>query len=224
MMQLVSMRIRKIYTYMTVLTCCGIWFVPSAQVMLGADNDASISEQAVEKSVEAKKPQAVPGKSVPVLLPKKKDHLSMMRDDAWLKDPFKNIQTDVKSVIKDFDQGQTRQPVKTTQPRIISRLDTLITMLEKSCKSGSGAAGQNPTRPANSSTLAKGPGGQGKLKAPDKKGRNWADLTPKQREKILQSRTEGFPPGYEDILADYFRRLARNQAVDKNKTTPDKQK
>ncbi|MCA9016139.1 MAG: hypothetical protein KDA77_12475, partial [Planctomycetaceae bacterium] len=161
---------------------------------------------AKEPAIEAVKPQAAP-----ITLPEKKDHLSMVRDEAWLKDPFKNIQTDVKSVITDFDKGQTKQPVKTTQPRIITRLDTLIEMLEKSCKSGGGAAGANPTRAADRSTLGKGPGGEGKLRAPDKKGRNWADLTPKQREKILQSRTEGFPPGYEDILADYFRRLARNQ-------------
>jgi len=190
-----------------------------AQRVRGADNT---STPIVDKSVEAVKPAALPGNALPVQLPKKKDHLSMVRDDAWLKDPFKNIQTDVKSVIHDFDKGQTKQPVKTTQPRIITRLDTLIEMLEKSCKGGGGAAGPNPTRAANSSTLAGGPGGQGKLKAPDKKGRNWADLTPKQREKILQSRTEGFPPGYEDILADYFRRLARNQAIEKNKTTPEK--
>jgi len=170
-----------------------------------------------ESAVEAAKPAPKAKKSLPVTLPEKKDVMSLIRDDAWLKDPFKNIQTDVKSVIDDFDQGKTQQPVKTTQPRIISRLDTLIEMLEKSCKKG-GGAGANPTRPANSSTLAGGPGGQGKMKAADKKGRNWADLTPKQREKILQSRTEGFPPGYEDILADYFRRLARNQGVKKSET------
>ena len=223
-MLVVSLKIRKIYACLIMVTCCGAGFVKSEQSLLGADNSAVQSEQDDKNAVEAKKPQSVTGKTVPIPVPKKKDHLSMVRDDAWLKDPFKNIQTDVKSVIKDFDKGQTKQPVKTTQPRIITRLDTLITMLEKSCKGGGGAAGSTPTRPANSSTLAKGPGGQGKLKAPDKKGRNWADLTPKQREKILQSRTEGFPPGYEDILADYFRRLARNQAVDKNKSIPDKQK
>lgn len=215
-----SFKIPVIWRCLALIACCEIF----SGILLQAVN-ASEKESAApanQTAVEAVKPQAVPG--TPITLPEKKDHLSMVRDEAWLKDPFKNIQTDVKSVIHDFDEGQTKQPVKTTQPRIITRLDTLIEMLEKSCKGGSGGAGPNPTRPANSSTLAGGPGGQGELKAADKKGRNWADLTPKQREKILQSRTEGFPPGYEDILADYFRRLARNQAVEKNSTTPEKQK
>ncbi|QDT79431.1 hypothetical protein Mal35_28890 [Gimesia maris] len=180
-------------------------------------------QSAFADAVEAAKPGAKQVKAPLIIPPVPKDNLSQLKDDAWLKDPFKNIQTDVKSVITDFDKGQTTQPAKTTQPRIISRLDTLVEMLEKSCKKGGGAAGANPSRPANSSTLGKGPGGEGELKAPDKKGRNWADLTPKQREKILQSRTEGFPPGYEDILADYFRRLARNQAVDKTQPTSEKQ-
>ncbi|QDV16289.1 hypothetical protein Pan153_09160 [Gimesia panareensis] len=201
---------------LSVITCCVTIWIETVQAF---DADRATEP---EKAVEAAKPTSIPGKDLPLLLPEKKDVMSLVRDDAWLKDPFKNIQTDVKSVIDDFDHGQTKKPAKTTQPRIITRLDTLIEMLEKSCKKGGGAAGANPSRPANSSTLGKGPGGQGDLRAPDKKGRNWADLTPKQREKILQSRTEGFPPGYEDILADYFRRLARNQ--DLKKTEPSDKK
>ncbi|QDT26685.1 hypothetical protein [Gimesia panareensis] len=201
---------------LSVAACCVTAWIGTVQAF-GADRDAE-----PEKTIEAAKPTSTPGKDLPLLLPEKKDVMPLIRDDAWLKDPFKNIQTDVKSVIDDFDHGQTKKPAKTTQPRIITRLDTLIEMLEKSCKKGGGSAGPNPTRPANSSTLGKGPGGQGDLRAPDKKGRNWADLTPKQREKILQSRTEGFPPGYEDILADYFRRLARNQ--DLKKTEPSDKK
>ncbi|QDU11220.1 hypothetical protein [Gimesia aquarii] len=206
------------FTCLTFSILCFLNFVFINQSAFGEEKDSKPATGAIE----AAKPKVASGKGLPVQLPPKQDLLSLVRDDAWLKDPFKNIQTDVKSVINDFDKGQTKQPVKTTQPRIITRLDTLIEMLEKSCKGG-GGAGSNPTRPANSSTLAGGPGGQGKLKAPDKKGRNWADLTPKQREKILQSRTEGFPPGYEDILTDYFRRLARNQAVEKNKTSSERQ-
>ncbi|QDT89040.1 hypothetical protein [Gimesia algae] len=201
------------------LNCCLTLTICAPLLMTGSLQSAHGEADAVE----AAKPEAKQVKAPLIIPPESKDNYSLVKDEAWLKDPFKNIQTDVKSVITDFDHGKTTQPAKTTQPRIISRLDTLVEMLEKSCKKGGGGAGANPTRPANSSTLGKGPGGEGELKAPDKKGRNWADLTPKQREKILQSRTEGFPPGYEDILADYFRRLARNQAVDKSKTTTEKQ-
>ena len=52
---------------------------------------------------------------------------------------------------------------------------------------------------------------EGELRAADKSGRDWAKLTPKERERILQSRDEGFPPGYEDVLADYFRRISRGE-------------
>lgn len=220
-MKRVFFKIPTLLGCLALIACGEILSSVLIQHVNGAENS---SPPANEPAIEAAKPQAKPGQAAPIVLPEKKDHLSMVRDEAWLKDPFKNIQTDVKSVITDFDKGQTKQPVKTTQPRIISRLDLLVEMLEKQCKSGGGGAGANPTRAANQSTLGKGPGGQGKLRAPDKKGRNWADLTPKQREKILQSRTEGFPPGYEDILADYFRRLARNQGVEKNQATPEKQK
>ncbi|QDT42814.1 hypothetical protein Pan241w_29030 [Gimesia alba] len=221
-MKRLSFKIPTLLGCLALIACVEILSGVLIQHVNGAEKN---SAPAQEKSIEAVKPKTVPGKAAPIRVPEKKDHLSMVRDEAWLKDPFKNIQTDVKSVITDFDKGQTKQPVKTTQPRIISRLDLLVEMLEKQCKSGGGgAAGANPTRAANQSTLGKGPGGQGKLRAPDKKGRNWADLTPKQREKILQSRTEGFPPGYEDILADYFRRLARNQGVEKKQATSEKQK
>lgn len=215
-MRRMQIRLKHSHVYLAVTVCCVTLWLETAQA---ADIDRP---ERTDKAVEAAKPVPVPGKISPGALPGQQDVMSLMRDDAWLKDPFKNIQTDVKSVINDFDQGQTKKPARTTQPRIISRLDTLIEMLEKSCKKGGGDAGANPSRPANASTLGKGPGGQGDLRAPDKKGRNWADLTPKQREKILQSRTEGFPPGYEDILADYFRRLARNKDLKKNETT-DKQ-
>jgi hypothetical protein len=61
--------------------------------------------------------------------------------------------------------------------------------------------------------LAGGPGGVGDLNAPRSSRRKWAELTPKERERILQSRTEGFPAGYEEILGEYYRRLATEDSV-----------
>ena len=74
---------------------------------------------------------------------------------------------------------------------------------------GGTGGGPGGVKPAEKSTLAKGPGGMGELKTPKKTGKGYDDLTPKEREKILQSKTEGFPPGFEDVLADYYRRLAK---------------
>jgi hypothetical protein len=126
----------------------------------------------------------------------------------WLKDPFLVLDMEMEAVVTDFGEGKPKPPAIATQPRIVSRFDTLIEMLEKKC-SGSGPGGRNPLKPAEASTLSKGPGGMGELAAPKKNGKGYEDLTPKEREKILQSKTEGFPPGFEDVLADYFRRLSK---------------
>src|SRR5690606_3783624 len=108
---------------------------------------------------------------------------------------------------EDFSDGKAKPPAETTQPRIVSRFDAVIELLEK--KTSGGGGGGKPNRPADQSNLTKGPGGMGELKTPKKTGKGYDDLTPKEREKILQSKTEGFPPGFEDVLADYYRRLAK---------------
>jgi hypothetical protein len=84
-------------------------------------------------------------------------------------------------------------------------------MLQKACKGGGGGA--NPTRPLNDSIIAKGPGGQGAMVDPKQGDKQWASLPPKQREQILQSQTEGFPPGYERILQSYYQRLSEEKVA-----------
>lgn len=128
--------------------------------------------------------------------------------EEWLKDPFLVLDMEMEAVVTDFGDGRPKPPAETTQPRIVSRFDSLIELLEKSCN-GTGPGGNNPVKPAQASVIRKGPGGMGELIAPRKNGRGFEDLTPKEREKILQSKTEGFPPGFEDVLADYFRRLSK---------------
>src|SRR5262249_1820355 len=135
---------------------------------------------------------------------------SIINSGDWLKDPFRHLQTDMVDVMEDLAVNETKTPATISEPKIISRLDTLIEMLEKQCKKAGGGAGG---RPLPRSGLAGGTGGQGDLRAPRNNQRKWAELTPKERERILQSRTEGFPAGYEEILGEYFRRLATEDSV-----------
>lgn len=141
--------------------------------------------------------------------------------EEWLKDPFLVLDMEMEAVVTDFGDGRPKPPAETTQPRIVNRFDTLIEMLEKSCN-GTGPGGNNPMKPAQASVIRKGPGGMGELIAPKKNGKGYEDLTPKEREKILQSKTEGFPPGFEDVLADYFRRLSK--AEETSATAPTEEK
>jgi hypothetical protein len=149
-------------------------------------------------SEAAKKPIPSAGDEVARVFP--------LDNEAWLKDPFLVLDFEMEAVVEDFGDGKAKPPAEATQPRIISRFDAVIELLEKKCSGGGGAGG---VKPAEQSTLAKGPGGMGELKTPKKTGKGYDDLTPKEREKILQSKTEGFPPGFEDVLADYYRRLAK---------------
>jgi hypothetical protein len=134
-----------------------------------------------------------------------------LEGEEWLKDPFLVLDFEMDAVVEDFKDGKSKPPAESTQPRIISRFDAVIEQLEK--KMGGSGAGNRPVKPADKSTLAKGPGGMGELRTPKKTGKGYDDLTPKEREKILQSKTEGFPPGFEDVLADYYRRLAKADAA-----------
>jgi hypothetical protein len=131
-----------------------------------------------------------------------------LSDEEFLSDPFAHLEGDMQSASVDLRVGETRPPAQVTQPRILSRLDLLIEQLECKCN-GAGRAGQYVNRPAERSSLQRGPGGQNAMRAARDGEKDWGNLTPKEREKILQSRNDGFPAGYDEILADYFRRVAR---------------
>jgi hypothetical protein len=143
-------------------------------------------------------------------------------DQAFLQDPFSYLQSDMQSATMDLKEGQTTPPADVTQPRILHRLGLLIEELERQ-GSGAGQAGQRVNQPAGQSSLMRGPGGQNEMRAPRDDGRDWADLSPKERQKILQSKTDGFPAGYDDILADYFRRVARAQQEDVGSSAAEEQ-
>ena len=156
---------------------------------------------------------AFPGESRPTCLSDTHDFINKTLHDATAgreEDPLKYIARDMKSVVGDLDNLKTDRPVQAKEERCINDLDALIKKLE-SATQGSGGGSLNPTRPLNSSRIVGGPGGIRDLHDPKAGEKKWGELPPKEREQILQSKTDGFPPGYEAILQSYYRRLAQEK-------------
>ncbi|MFI4860832.1 MAG: hypothetical protein ACIAXF_09150 [Phycisphaerales bacterium JB063] len=72
----------------------------------------------------------------------------------------------------------------------------------------------NRGNPAQDSTLAPGGTPAGDLHAESDGNQQFDDLSPRRREEILRSQQDGFPAGYEDLLAEYYARLASEEALD----------
>ena len=135
-------------------------------------------------------------------------------------DPLRFLARDMSVIVGDLAAYQTDQPVQVKEEKVVGHLDDLIKQLEKQC-SGGGGGGANPTRPLGRSILARGPGGQGEMIDPRQGDKQWASLPAKQREQILQSQTEGFPPGYERILQSYYQRLSEEKVAGDTPPTGD---
>jgi hypothetical protein len=128
------------------------------------------------------------------------------------KDPIQTINRHLGRISGELADAKTDQPVQTQQKKVIGDLDAVIKQIEEQMKQGgNGGANPNPTSPMQKSVLAGGPGGSGPLHDPKAGIKPWGDLSPKEREQILQSQTEGFPPGYESVLSSYFNRLAQEK-------------
>jgi len=126
-------------------------------------------------------------------------------------DPIQRFTDPMHLSTVDLGAMKTNYPVQVEQKQALTDLDAVIVELEKQCKSGSGGGSANPNKPMGSSVLAGGPGGSGPLHDPKAGTHVWGQLPPKLRDQILQSQTDGFPPGYESVLANYYSRLAQGQ-------------
>lgn len=186
----------------------------SAAATLGTDRPAAGPDRAGASADTAgqqpHKPEIAPPRSI---YDQAFDKAVDKAKNGWLEDPLRHLEGDMSHVVGELTAFKTDKPVQQRQDTVTGRLDTLIKMLEKEC-SGSGGGGANPSKPLGRSILAKGPGGQGAMHDPKAGDKQWASLPPKQREQILQSRTEGFPAGFESLLQSYYQRLAQEQVED----------
>ena len=125
--------------------------------------------------------------------------------------------------LKAKDVGES---VQVQQGHIVEHLDELLKRARKKvskCCGGDGEGegdgdgegnnpGKRPNKPLNESRLVGGPGGIGDLQAAGQDGKQFGDLPPHLRERILQAKERGFPESYQDILSTYYRRLAEQDA------------
>jgi hypothetical protein len=72
------------------------------------------------------------------------------------------------------------------------------------------------------STISRGTGGIGALVDPAETGKDWGKLSGRERDRILQSLSEGFPPEYRTVLERYYRRLAEEKGAPGAGATADK--
>ena len=68
--------------------------------------------------------------------------------------------------------------------------------------------------------ISSGPGGIGTLINPAETGKDWGKLSSRERDRILQSMSEGFPPEYRTVLERYYRRLAEEKGGSAAGTAP----
>jgi hypothetical protein len=129
-------------------------------------------------------------------------------------DPIGALALDMEEVVLDLAAMTTDEPTQQTQQQIVGKLDKLIEELERESESmRGGTSGNNPTRPMADSQIKGGPGGIGDLHAARREGKQWAELPPHERDRILQSMSEGFPAHYQKILERYYKRLAEETPV-----------
>jgi hypothetical protein len=124
------------------------------------------------------------------------------------------IATKMAGVTDELNRKETGKPVQTEQKAIVGDLDALIASLEKQCdKCRGGLKNNNPRTGLRDSMISSGTGGVGALVNPAENGKDWAKLSGRERDRILQSMSEGFPPEYRTVLERYYRRLAEEKTA-----------
>jgi hypothetical protein len=124
-------------------------------------------------------------------------------------------------VVGDLVKTKTGEPVQKQQKAILRDLDDLIAALERQCAAcRNGIASNNPRRPAPDSNPHGGTGGIGDLVDPRMSEKDWAKLSSRERDRILQSMSEGFPPEYRTVLERYYRRLAEEKTIKAGEDRP----
>ncbi len=147
------------------------------------------------------------------------------QDDSWMQsDPLGHLEGEMSDLVGKIDDSKTGDATQAHGEDVVRKMDTLIAMMEKACSACSSCAGGGQgqgnkaggNNPANDSTLAAGPGGSGELNDKGTGNNQFGDLDPAQRDAILRAQQDqqGFPAEYDALLAEYYARLAAEEALD----------
>ncbi|MEA2630568.1 MAG: hypothetical protein QOE66_787 [Chloroflexota bacterium] len=131
------------------------------------------------------------------------------------------ISAKMTGVVGELAKPDTGTAVQERQKTIVRDLDELIASLERECEACRGGMKRNnPKNGMNDSMISRGTGGVGTLVDPNQGEKDWAKLSSRERDRILQSMSEGFPPEYRQVLERYYRRLAEEKAASSGKDQP----
>ncbi len=134
--------------------------------------------------------------------------------------PLEEVVHEMKVAGDHLAKKVTDKATQKPQDDAISKIDGLIAELEKQKSQLGDGAGPNPSRPATDSTIRNGPGGMGDLHGARMQGDRWGELPAHERDRILQSLTEGFPPHYQAVLEAYYKRLAVEKRAEEPEAVP----
>jgi hypothetical protein len=124
------------------------------------------------------------------------------------------ISTKMTGVSGELAKTDTGTQVQDQQKTILSDLDALIASLEQECQACRGGMKRNnPKFGMDDSMIRRGTGGVGSLVDPQQSEKDWSKLSNRERDRILQSMSEGFPPEYRQVLERYDRRLAEEKTA-----------
>jgi hypothetical protein len=148
--------------------------------------------------------------------------LALLCRPAFAADPTPDaVVGKMAGVTDELNRKLTGKPVQTEQKAIVQDLDTMIAKLEKQRENNRGGIkNNNPNEGMKDSMIRRGQGGIGDLVNPDEGGKDWAKLSGRERDRILQSMSEGFPPEYRMVLERYYRRLAEEKRTPATDAAP----
>lgn len=129
-------------------------------------------------------------------------------------DTLDHVARRMEDIQRRLDLGRAGPKVRKVEDGVIESLDKMIKKIEEQQQqqsSNSGGQLRSSSPAPNSAPLSgRGPGEVTKRNIGNKSG--WGDLPPKQREEALQHIGREFPAHYQDIVEQYFRRLATEES------------